>query len=468
MTRRSNAHGQLRVLPMLSIAGLALLATAPQASAGQTGDDEVTFTKNVVPILQRSCQSCHRPSSVAPMSLLTYEEARPWARSIKQRTGLRNRMGVMPPWFIEKDVGIQDYKDDISLTEDEIATLAAWADGGAPRGNPADMPPALVFASADEWSIGEPDLIVDTESVTLAGDAPDWWGSLAPVSTRHSEDRYVQALQIKEVSDVQGGIGGRFIFHHAIWATLDVDGNPSRVGGWPVHEVGRNADFFEPQAGRLLKTGDQVLFNSVHMHANGEDTTAHLRIGFKFHPAEYEPERRAGTLTFGSGEIDLRGMEAGQEIDFYTTLSSHTKLSTFEPHMHAAGVRMCLEAIWGGRTEILSCSGYDHNWVKVYKYADDAAPLLPKGTLLHVTATFDNTPTNRNVIDPRNWSGLGHRSIDNMAILIAPALSLTDEQFQEEIALRRERLNLGTGETVLGCPLCGFDALPRRVGGGQE
>jgi hypothetical protein len=453
---------------MLSIAGLALLATAPQASAGQTSDDAVTFTKHVVPILQRSCQNCHRPHSVAPMSLLTYEDARPWARSIKQRTGLRNRMGVMPPWFIEKDVGIQDYKDDISLTEEEIATLAAWADAGAPRGNPADMPPALVFASADEWSIGEPDLIVDTESVALAGDAPDWWGSLAPVSTRHSEDRYVQALQIKEVSDVQGGIGGRFIFHHAIWATLDVGGNPSRVGGWPVHEVGRNADFFDPQAGRLLKTGDQVLFNSVHMHANGEDTTAHLRIGFKFHPAEYEPERRAGTLTFGSGEIDLRGMEAGQEIDFYTTLSSHTKLSTFEPHMHAAGVRMCLEAVWGGRAEILSCAGYDHNWVKVYKYAEDAAPLLPKGTLLHVTATFDNTPTNRNVVDPRNWSGLGHRSIDNMAILIAPALSLTDEQFQEEIALRRERLNLGTGETVLGCPLCGFDELPRRVGWGQE
>ena len=391
MTCRSNAHAQLRVLPLLSIAGLALLATAPQASAGQTGADAVTFTKDVAPILQRSCQNCHRPSSIAPMSLLTYEEARPWARSIKQRTGLRNRMGVMPPWFIEKDVGIQDYKDDISLSEEEIATLAAWADGGAPRGNPVDMPPPLVFASADEWSIGAPDLIVDTESVTLAGDAPDWWGSLAPVSTGHSEDRYVQALQIKEVSDVQGGIGGRFIFHHAIWATLDVDGNPSRVGGWPVHEVGRNADFFDPQAGRLLKTGDQVLFNSVHMHANGEDTTAHLRVGFKFHPAEYEPERRPGTLTFGSGEIDLRGMQAGQEIDFYTTLSSHTKLSTFEPHMHAAGVRMCLEAVWGGRAETLSCATYDHNWVKVYKYADDAAPLLPKGTLLHVTATFDNT-----------------------------------------------------------------------------
>ena len=184
--------------------------------------------------------------------------------------------------------------------------------------------------------------------------------------------------------------------------------------------MGRNADHFDPLAGRLLKAGDQVFFNSVHMHANGEETTAHLRLGFKFHPRGFEPQRRVLPLVFGNGEIDLRAMEADQQVHLYATLQEHTKLSTFEPHMHAAGVRMCLEAIWGGRTETLSCAGYDHNWVKVYKYGDDAAPLLPKGTLLHVTAYFDNTPSNKNVVDPRNWGGLGHRSIDNMAILIAP------------------------------------------------
>ena len=309
-------------------------------------------------------------------------------------------------------------------------------------------------------------------SISLEANAPDWWGQLEPVASGLDEDRYVSALQIKEISDVSGGIGGRFIFHHAIWTTLDAEGNPSRLGGWPVHEVGRNADYFDPKAGRLLRAGDQVFFNSVHMHANGEDTTAHLRLGFKFHPPDYEPERRIASLVFGTGEIDLRAMTADQQVHFYTTLQSHTKLETFEPHMHAAGVRMCLEAIWGGRTETLSCAGYDHNWVKVYKYGEDAAPLLPKGTLLHVTATFDNTPTNRNVIDPRNWSGLGHRSIDNMAILIAPSLALTDEQFEEEMALRRESLDLEPGETVLGCPLCGYEEYPAvgrlRVTDGQD
>ena len=126
----------------------------------------------------------------------------------------------MPPWFIEKNVGIQDSRDDISLSEEEIATLAAWVDAGAPRGNPADMPEPLRFASADEWSIGEPDLIVDTSSITLAGDAPDWWGTLDPVPTGQTVDRHVEALQIKEVSDVQGGIGGRFTKSDAMRTTL--------------------------------------------------------------------------------------------------------------------------------------------------------------------------------------------------------------------------------------------------------
>jgi len=153
-------------------------------------------------------------------------------------------------------------------------------------------------------------------------------------------------------------------------------------------------------------------------------------------------------------------MKAGQEVHLYQTLTENTMLTTFEPHMHAAGVRMCLEAIWGGRTETLSCAGYDHNWVRVYKFADDAAPLLPKGTLLHIIATFDTTPGNKNVVDPRNWGGLGHRSIDNMAILIAPTIILTDKEFQEQMIARKAKLGLAKGESVLGCPLCGFDQLP--------
>jgi hypothetical protein len=240
---------------------------------------------------------------------------------------------------------------------------------------------------------------------------------------------------------------------------LDATGRPVESIGNP-HEVGRNAEFFEPQAGRLMRAGSQLVFPSVHIHANAEDTTAHLRVAYKFHPKGYKPEHRVSSITIGNGELDLRPMTAGQEVHLYTTLQENAILTTFEPHMHAAGVRMCLEAIWAGRTETLTCAGYDHNWVRVYKFADDAAPLLPKGTLLHVIAYFDTTPANKNVIDPRNWGGLGHRSIDNMAILFAPTIVLNDKEFQEEMASRRKKLNLAKGQTVLGCPLCGFEQLP--------
>src|SRR5881396_3656449 len=121
-------------------------AKAQQQAAGAPGSNDVTFTKDIAPVLQRSCQGCHRPDGVAPMALTTYEEVRPWARAIKQRTGIGPHAGVMPPWYVEKNIGIQQFHNDPSLSDDEIATIAKWADSGAPRGNPADMPPAKVYA----------------------------------------------------------------------------------------------------------------------------------------------------------------------------------------------------------------------------------------------------------------------------------------------------------------------------------
>src|SRR5436190_8560731 len=456
----------MKKLRMSGFVSLALTALVPVAPAGQA--PQVTFTKDIAPILQRSCQSCHRPNSLAPMSLITYEEVRPFARAMKQRTALRNKRGVMPPWFIEKDTGIQQFKDDISLNDAEVAAIAKWADSGAPQGNPAEMLAPLKWAAADTWQIGTPDLIVDTPSVAMKAISPDWWGALAPAATGLTEDRYVSAIEIKEVNDSfkkegRATVGGLFVFHHAVMAVASTDGRGGdAVAGWPVHEVGRNADIFNPDAGRLLRAGSQVIFPSVHLHANGKDTNAHLQVGFKFHPKGYQPKLREQLLNIGTGDIDLKGNEANQRIDAYQTLTQPLKLTVYEPHMHAAGVRMCVESIYGSLVETLSCSAYDHSWVKTYQYTDDAAPLLPRGTILHVSAFFDNTSANKNVVDPRNWSGLGHRSIDNMVILIAQGLNLTDAEFEREMAERREKLHLSEGQTALGCPLCGFLKLPQR------
>jgi mono/diheme cytochrome c family protein len=450
------------------LAGMVLAASSAWAQTGPStslGAGEVTFTKHIAPILQRSCQACHRPGSVAPMSLLSYEEARPYARAIKQRTALRHRRGAMPPWFIEREIGIQGFKDDISLSDAEVATIARWVDSGAPRGNPADLPPPRVFTDSTSWQIGTPDLVLTSAAVDMKAISPDYWGALAPVPTGLTEDRYVAAMEIKEVNDSRdkpgrATVGGLFVFHHAVLGVIGPEGRPAG-GGWPVHEVGRNADIFDSQAGKRLPAGSSMAFPSVHLHANGKDTRATLQIGFKFHPVGYKPQIQSTLITVGTDDLDIPG-NASINQSAYATLTQPLKLTVFEPHMHSTGVRMCLEAIYGSHVETLNCSGYDHNWVKTYAYKEDTAPLLPRGTILKVTGYFDNTPANRNVVDPRNWSGLGHRSIDNMLILIAQGVNLTEDQFAQEVAKRRETLSLAEGQSTPGCPMCAFAKGPRR------
>ncbi len=170
---------------------------------------EVTFTKDIAPILQRSCQNCHRPGQVAPMSLLTYEEARPWARSMKARTAIRDKAGAMPPWYIEKNIGIQHYKNDPSLSDEEVAKIAKWADTGAPRGNLADMPAARVFPDGASWHAGEPDLIVESPEITVKANTPDWWGEFPPTKLPITEDRYVKSVEIREVNNFSTSGGPR-------------------------------------------------------------------------------------------------------------------------------------------------------------------------------------------------------------------------------------------------------------------
>ena len=466
------------VLGAMVVGGLAPLGLrAEQAPPGSAVSD-VTFTKDIAPILQRSCQNCHRPGQVAPMSLLTYEDARPWAKSIKVRTAIRDKMGVMPPWYIEKNIGIQHYKNDPSLSDEEIAKIAKWADTGAPRGNPADMPVARVWPEGNGWTIGTPDLIVSSPEVTVKANAPDWWGEFEPTKIPLDEDRYVAAVEMREVNDLNNlkdasgrqTVGQRYTWHHLIWATavLGPDSDPLEASvaedavGWPVHEVGRNADIFEPNAGRLLKAGSSIVYQGAHLHSGGADVKSRLVFGFKLHPKGYKPAMRSTLRSLGNGlDIDIKPGESGQQLHAYLVLSQPTKIATFEPHLHAPGQRMCFEAIWGYTIQTLTCAGYDHNWVRQYEYEDDSAPLLPRGTILHIIGYMDNTPNNKNIPDSRNWQGSGNRSIANMFIDLGQSVPLTDDQFQDEMAKRREKLGANRPDVIIGCPLCNVIPPPK-------
>ena len=478
----------MSLLTRAGIAGLVAAAAALCADSLPGVPGEVTFSRDISRILQHSCQNCHQPESVAPMSLMTYQEVRPWAKAIKARTLLRDKPGTMPPWYLERNIGIQHFKNDTSLSNMDLAKIVKWVDSGAPEGNPADMPPPIETGQNKHWTAGEPDLIVKTDRVTVKAGAPDWWGELPNAPTGLTEDRWVKSVEIREENDVTGDggrktVGSRYVFHHMIWTASVPGAAPSAEdfgegssGIWPIHEVGRNADIFPDNAGKLLRAGSVLNLFSTHLHSNGQDTKSRLLYGFRFFPKGYEPELRYGVRALGNGvDIDIDGGEKNQRLDAYQVLDQNTKITVYEPHMHAPGVRMCLEAIWGFNVQTLNCVGYDHNWVRAYDYDDDYAPLLPKGTILHIIGYFDSTAANKNVPDPRNWSGSGNRSITNMFIDLGQQLTLSDEKFEEEMAKRRAKMHYRPNEVVIGCPLCNGDpivpkqkALPASTGTGSN
>ena len=474
---------------------VACVIVAAMPAAAQTAGQPVTFSKDVAPILQRSCQQCHRPDSIAPMSLFTYEQVRPFARAIKQRTQqayVPGQRGVMPPWLLERNIGIQKLREDPRLTDEEIATIARWVDSGAPQGNPADMPPPRTFADNSLWFLGKPDLIVASPPVLVKGIGPDWWGDFGetPSVQAITEDRYAASAEYKETSDLSKlrnapgfkaaastGSQGKValvVFHHAGTA-VSRPGEPlesAAGGGLSLHEVGRNGDIFHPDAGKLVPAKAVFAWNA-HIHSPGipgADREAVLNVGLKFHPRGYTPKFREADVQISTTELEIRADMDNQRYDAYWVAPQPFKLLNFEPHLHATGVRMCMEAIYQRSIETLSCAGYDHNWVRNYQYDESVAPLLPKGTILHIISWFDGTTKNQNIIDPRNVTTWGRRSAQNMFGTFNKAFMLTDEQYVEELRKRREYLTQTNGwGNVVGCPGC-LEAGPvtTATGGGTQ
>ncbi len=442
-----------------------LIAISLMASGVAVADTTLTFHKDIQPILQEKCVHCHRDGGAGPMPLISYEEVAPYAGLIMYKTGLKDKMGAMPPFYLERDNGIQDYKSNPALSEEQIAMIAEWAQNGSPQGNPDDAPTLREFEDGPEWRSGTPDLVIRSAAITMKAGQPDWWGAIPDIPIPLDEARYIRQVEIREINDVDRSkistsVGGQFIVHHMQWAiqAFDAEGNPidDMRTNMPIHELGRMPDIFDPKAGRLLPANARAISNNTtHLHSNGIDTTAHIEIAFYFHPKGYEPSYEISRMIMGDGiNMSIPGNTTTTELHSYATLRKPTKISAFEPHLHGPGSRMCLEAIWGVSIETLSCVGYDHNWVINYTYADHAQPLLPAGTILHLTAFMDNSTTNPNVPDPRNWQGAGNRSVTNMFIDLGIQLEMTDDQFLDEMTARRELLKLTKDDSVRGCPLC--------------
>ena len=446
MSRTCQQTSRLRVSLVVAAAALLLptIAAAQTVAAGAAP----TFTKDVAPILQRSCVSCHRPGEMAPMSLTTYEDARPWARAIKTRTASHE----MPPFNIDKTIGITSFKNDPSLTAAEISTIARWVDGGALRGNASDMPPPRQFADGGQWQF-TPDIVIKFPAYKVAASGPDLFGNLyadIPITT----DRYIQAVQTRAATP-----GSRKVLHHALTYAVDepdkeVSGDDSAgVDGGDFlieYASGKNAEWYTGDSGVLLSAGKKAM-TSYHLHSVGEETDAYIEVAMKLHPAGYVPKhiRWSKQLAQPTADIDIPGGTVAR-LDGYVVMHKNARILSFQPHMHIRGKRQCLELIYptGGasaRTEMISCSNFSYNWHLNYTYSDDAAPLIPAGTILHVITWHDNSQANRANPDPKNWVGDGQRTIDEMGFAWIGWYDLTDEDYKAETEARKaDRLKKAT------------------------
>ena len=284
----------------------------------------------------------------------------------------------------------------------------------------------------------------------------DYHDELGPVPTGLTEDRYVKAVEVREVRmwdeatqaearrKARSGFGN-FTIHHIGVHSSEVFSEQTdlsledRSRFRMVYSLGQNATIYPDETGITLAADSELRF-TVHLYSSGVEIPVRADVGFKFHPQGYEPKyKQSGFLSMGNiGDgLDIPAGADNIRFDGFYTMPQHGVLTTYEPHMHSSGKRMCVEAVYPDQTrEMLNCSGYDHSWARVYVYQDDHAPILPKGTVVHIVGWYDNTQKNRNVVDPRNWKGWGNRSIDDMFLLLPKVTFLDEEQYAEVVAER--------------------------------
>ena len=435
-------------LALLGVLLCAIVATVPVSARAAEAEAIPTFTKDIAPIFQARCEACHRPGSIAPMSLVTYQQSRPWARSIKERVSTRQ----MPPWHIDRTVGITEFKNDRSLTDAQIDTVVRWVDGGAPRGNPEDMPAAVDWPDESIWNFAErfdgpPDLIIESTPYTVPAEANNaWWKPL--VSTGLTEQRWARAIEARP-----GTVAGRRVTHHAIARLVqdepdallrqadqanDVGGvDRSRSAGTFMEwAVGKQGEIMRPGSGKLMMPGSDIQWD-IHYAAAGEEITDVVQLGVYLYPKDSPPEHRQVLHLMGTGQMDIPPNSFSMNEGFFP-LQRAGRIESFQPHMHLRGTAMSLEAILpSGRRQLLSHVGdFNFNWHNSYVYTDDAAPLLPKGTLMKVTAWYDNTAANRSNPDPNVWVGSGSRTADEMGHAWVNVTYFDDDEYEAEVAKR--------------------------------
>jgi len=439
-----------RIMSMFGGLGLACAAAALLGSAPQSlGAQEVTFAKDVAPILYENCVECHRQGSFAPMSLMTYEDARRYGTRIRDRVARRQ----MPPWHVAQTLGIQEFANDVSLTDDEIQTIVRWVDAGAPRGNDADMPDAPEFGDGRGWQaeaiIGRPpDIVVHSTPYSVRAYEQDQWWNPTVEWPALDEERYMFAYEFKPRYP-----DGLLVVHHG-HASLVFQGEERGGVGIAHYGVGKGYEVFPEGVGMKLPAGEGIVDWNIHYSALSVDHDVPddvVDIGLWLMPRGETPDLETeGEVLF---RVDRhngfdRPMNRANDIlippngyqilQGVHVLREPALIGSFRPHMHTRGKEMSMEAIYpDGRREMIGkVEDYKHIWQLGYEFEEDAKPLLPRGTVLLFSAVFDNTADNPLNPDPNQWVVFGRRGPDEMSHMCVNITYVTDEQDE---AIMKER-----------------------------
>jgi len=388
---------------IVGLVAIVMLAVSTQ----QANTSAVTFTKDVAPILYKNCAACHRAGEIAPMSLMTYKEVRPWAKSIRERVVDRS----MPPWSADPKYG--HWANDPRLSEQEIKTISAWVDAGAPKGEDKDLPPMPEFAEG--WTIGTPDAVVEMqEEYTVPADGTVQYLYFS-MPTGFTEDKWIQAMEIRP--------GNRSVVHHVIAYAQDANVKDTRPGGEGDLRAGRThlggitpnktGIVYGPGTARLIKKGSNIVFQ-MHYTTNGVVTKDRTKIGFVF---AKEPGKKA--LITGNAINARFAIPAGDpnyEIKASKMFDENVLITSFMPHMHVRGKSFTYTAVYpDGRSEILlDVPKYDFNWQ--HTYIPKQAIALPKGTRLDCVAHYDNSAKNKFNPDPAHDVRWGDQTWEEMMI----------------------------------------------------
>lgn len=372
-------------------------------SPGWAADDDAplpgspTFTRDVAPILYKNCAECHRPGEIGPMSLLSYDEVRPWAKSIHKAVADRQ----MPPWHA--DPGYGPFLDERRLSDREIALITKWAESGAPQGDPKDLP-QVPKLSTGEWTLGEPDYIIEFDSVTIPAEGPDQFKNLIH-QTDFPEDKWVTAVEIEP--------SNRTVVHHVILWQVGEDGTPTPSGWLGAWAAGATERPFPEGTGRLLEKGSRIMAD-MHYHPSGKEGTDRTRVGLHF--ADKEVEKELVNLWVINTEFAIPAGDPNYEAHATHTFNQDSIILALTPHMHYRGKDFVytLTRPDGKKEELLKVSRYDFNWQTTYQFKE---PLeVPKGSRIDCVAHWDNSANNPANPDPNKTVRFGNESYDEMMI----------------------------------------------------